>query len=376
VRRSTAYVLFAAGMLLTGCAAHDGQGATTAVRQSPSAVASALKAEGDSDPETRLRSQISAQIADAWKRSDFASLDATADEYVRTRARTYSGKWRLSIFHASLSGQLDIDWPAEWYIPEYGPCRCKIPNPAHYEEADRRWDEVRAKVDTWIKQNPKSPHAKVVLAQMLVNRAWFYRGTGYANTVLTEAWPLVAQYLAQSRQVLADRPEARMADPGWFDVMFFLAMAQSWDEPEVTVLIQDFRKFGRSYSTAYQSAATLMLPKWGGSYESVERFAQQAIIDNGNEGPDMYVRIYWNVVEAHELPETRADWPTMKRGFESILRKYPDPRNWNGMAMYACAAGDGTTFRQAMNHLGANLTPDSWTISPDQCKSRYGTDHL
>jgi hypothetical protein len=207
---------------------------------------------------------------------------------------------------------------------------------------------------------------------MLVNRAWFYRGTGYANTVLPEAWPLVSKYLDEAQKALSDRPEVRIADPHWFEIMFFLASAQSWDESQVNALIEDFRGHGQSYTAAYQSAASLMLPKWGGSYERLERFAQQAVIDNGDEGPDTYARIYWYVTDASALSETRADWPTLKRGFESILRKYPDPRNWNGMAMYACAAGDGKTFREAMSQLGTNLTPDSWTIPVNQCMAAYG----
>jgi hypothetical protein len=49
---------------------------------------------------------------------------------------------------------------------------------------------------------------------------------------------------------------------------------------------------------AYQSAASTYLPKRGGSYEALERFARQAKADSGEEGAELYTRIYWNSVRA------------------------------------------------------------------------------
>jgi hypothetical protein len=192
--------------------------------------------------------------------------------------------------------------------------------------------------------------------------------------ILHEAWPLVSRYLEEARDVLSKSRAVRSADPEWFDIMFFVASAQSWSRPQIDTLVQDLRKFGQSYTTAYQSAASLMLPKWGGSYEALESFARQAMADFGDDGPEVYTRIYWNSVRADVFPEAQADWPTMRRGFELIIHRYPDPRNLNGMAMYACAARDSKAFRETMGRLGADLTPDTWSISVDICKTRYGID--
>jgi hypothetical protein len=322
-------------------------------------------------PEMTLRASISDDVADAWKTANFSRLDATADEYIRSRAKTYSGKWRLAIFYGALSDQLQITWPAEWNLPGSGPCRCDTPNPMFYREADRRWDAINARVRGWVKLAPRSPHAKLALALMLANRAWFYRGTGYSDGVPPVAWPLVSRYLEESRTILMQYRAVRSADPQWFDIMLFIASAQSWSQPQVEALAQDLREYGQSYASAYQVAAVQMLPKWGGSYEQVERFAQQAITANGDDGVEIYARIYWNL-GADVFAQTRGDWATLKRGFESMIRKYPDPHNLNGMAMFACAAGDQLTFTRTIARLGPDITPDSWTISLDDCRSRYG----
>ena len=68
--------------------------------------------------------------------------------------------------------------------------------------------------------------------------------------------------------------------------------------------------------------------------------------------------------------ETQADWATTRAAFDSNLRKYPNARNMNGKAMFACAANDAETFNATMHELGDNVIPDSWFIPFVYCKSR------
>jgi hypothetical protein len=61
----------------------------------------------------------------------------------------------------------------------------------------------------------------------------------------------------------------------------------------------------------------------------------------------------------------------MKRGFEEMLVQYPDPRNLNGEAMFACAAGDRATFQSVMKQLGSRLLP-VWLVDLNYCRARFG----
>jgi hypothetical protein len=327
------------------------------------------------DPEIGLRAAIAKGVQDAWANSDFAKLDSMADEYVRTRARTFSGKWRLAIFAEALSGQMQIAWPDDWWLAERElGCRCHIPDPARYQEADLRWNVLQERLDLWVKGFPRSPHAQVARAQFLVNRAWFYRGTGYSDTVPDIAWPRISKYLEAARNALVETRSTSIASPDWFNIMFFIASAQAWQPSRVAVLVRDLFEFGQSYAPAYQSAAGMMLPKWGGSYEMIEAFAREAIKRTASEeGAAIYARIYWQVdFGATLFRDTRADWATMKRGFDEMIQKYPDPRNENGKAMFACMAGDAATFNSTIKQLGDRVRPDAWYVPVDACKSRFG----
>lgn len=327
------------------------------------------------DAETQLRDEITNKVKSAWAKGDFAQLDAMAESYARTQAKTLSGKWELSVFYAGLSDAIEIPWDADGYLAvSDGMCSCKVPDPARYQEADRRWDAVFAKAEQWVERFPASPHARIALAQYFVNRAWFYRGTGPSNAVPEAAWPKVSRYIEEARTTLIKCKSQCIADPQWFEVIFFVAAAQSWTHEQIDDQVKDLLDRGQAYVPGYQSAARLLLPKWGGTYEDVETFAQLAVARTQKaEGTGMYARIYWNLGDGPALfAATRADWPTMKRGFEEILAKYPDPRNLNGEAMFACEAGDGATFKAVMKQLGNRIIPSIWLTDLNYCLSHFG----
>ena len=185
-------------------------------------------ASNHAEPETALREKIATDVRDAWAKSDFTKLDSDADRYLLTRARTFSGKWRLAIFAEALSAQMKIEWPEDWWLVELQPnCRCNIRTPVHCRSADLRWNLLQEKLDLWTKRFPGSPHAQIARAQFLVNRAWFYRGSGYSDSVPDVAWPMVSKYIELARDVLVDSKSTSIASPEWFNIMFFIASAQS-----------------------------------------------------------------------------------------------------------------------------------------------------
>ena len=62
----------------------------------------------------------------------------------------------------------------------------------------------------------------------------------------------------------------------------------------------------------------------------------------------------------------------MKRGFEEILLQYPDARNLNGEAMFACAANDRATYQSVMKQLGNRLLPSIWQVDLKYCQAQFG----
>jgi hypothetical protein len=327
------------------------------------------------DAETQLRNSITARVDELWEKSDFAGLDSLADTYVETKARTLSGKWKLPLFYDAISRRLEISWPKDGYLPEPNPSWSRTrPDPARFEVAEQEWENIYPKVRDWAKRYPRSAHARIATAKYFINRAWFFRGSASASMVRDEAWPRVNRYIEQARKSLVECENFCRSDPHWYEVMFFIASAQSWPHDQIDELVHEFTEHGQAYTPAYQSAARMLLPKWGGSYEAVEQLARIAVSRDGKlDGDGMYTRIYWNLGEADSIfTEGRADWKTMKHGFEEILTQYPDPRNLNGEAMFACAAGDRVTYRSTMKRLGKLAMPSIWLVDFSDCEARFG----
>ena len=312
-----------------------------------------------------LRNQLIAQIQEAWRASDFAFLERTAEEYASKRTRTLTGKWRLSVYEAALKSVFQIPFPEAHFDPT---CKCKVPAVAYYGEADALWKAVESKADAWIAKYPASPHAINAKAALLIQRAWFYRGSGYADTVPREALPVFNEHLSRARALLESTKSFSRASPLWFENMLKLANFQAWPRKAFFELADDFVQNGHDYPDAYQAIFQALEPRWGGSFESMEALARVAMKrTSATEGAGLYARLYWNAYSGYGMvmfKETRADWPLMRKGFEDIIAQYPDNWNFNGYALFACVAEDLVTARVAFEKIGTELDELIWGNFP------------
>lgn len=332
--------------------------------------------------ETQARADVTAEARQAWNNNDFNTLDTLAEKYGTSKAKTPSGKWKLAVFDDTLSTQLRIDWPDSWNVPEAAgrpQCKCNAPLPDKYQVADYRWELVHQKILSWIKQNPSSTYSQIALAHYLKNRGWFYRGNGFTDSVPDVAWPIFRTYVHQASLTLEQIKWKGKPNPVWFSSMADIAISDQYPKDKSQQLLKRLNKEGSSYPTAYLLTSRNLLPKWGGTYEAFDQFARAAMKQNdGRLEKEMYVRIYWNVAAeiGNIFSVGKADWPTVKQGFDEILAKYPSYKNLNGKAMFACQANDATTYRDTMKLLGDQLDPMSWGENYSWCKSAMSLERL
>jgi hypothetical protein len=317
------------------------------------------------DAEIDLRNSIQKTVSDAWTGSNFAALDDMADNFATTRARTFSGKWRLDVYLVALSGNLQIAWPTEYRLSKPGEsCKCMAPDPRFYAKAEELWSVIDKKTRDWVVARPKSPHSVVARAQYLMNRAWFYRGGSYANDVPAEAWDQMRKYETLAQELLATHRDARLREPIWFEQMLNVAVDLTWSDGDSKELFEDFRKNGRLYPNAFQLVFNRLQRKWGGSPQMMDQFARDATeLTRAEDGGAMYARLYWNVAQQYPrtvFSEAGADWKTMRAGFDDMVKQYPDPRNINAEAIFACMAGDVETMNKALARLGDKVQMSLW----------------
>lgn len=317
--------------------------------------------------ENEIRDEIHKSVWKAWTEEKYDALDNMAEEYASTQSRTKSGKWRLAVYMDSLDQQFQIQWPKEYdRITSVSPCKCWVPDPKYYSKADALWAVIDRKTMAWVNSHPKSVHAAVARASYLLRRGWFYRGSGYAESVPGEAWPILRSYEQQARELLTSYRSLNGSDPAWFEEMFEVVADLPTSPAEYRSLVQEFKTRGHYYQSALDVIFNYLQPKWGGSIEEMDQFAREITsLTRAQEGGAMYARLYWNIASQYPrtlFTQTMADWPTMRAGLRDLHSKYPDPRSVNALGTFACMAGDFATLDEVLSSLGDSVDKEQWAL--------------
>lgn len=310
-------------------------------------AAAALPVRAAPESEIALRAQITQESELAFIDENFARLEEMARDYRTNRTRTPSGLWRLTVFYAGVQGVLDE--------ARRSPPGMREAKMASHERRVRRW----------VERYPESPSAHIMSGIALIERAWSYRGSGYAHTVPPEAWPPFHEHVAKARAYLEEHKTIAAADPRWYQAMLEVARLQSWEQERFDTLLEEALTREPLYYQTYFEALEHLLPKWHGDVEAIERFAQAAVKRTAaQEGRGMYARIYWYASQVQYdndlFKKSLAVWPRMREGFDDVVARYPDPWNLNNFAKFACLAGDKAKTRELLARVQPQVVRQAW----------------
>lgn len=221
------------------------------------------------------------------------------------------------------------------------------------ERYEQYWQNLEDKISAWQKLYPKSSTVIIFRSEALVSRAWHYRGGSTYDKITPANKIKFKEYIQQARDVLDTNKATASVDPEWYAEMLIIAKAQGWDGKKFSAITQEAIQKFPGYLQIYGNAVGNLSPKWGGSYQEIEDFAQYAVKQTqAKEGQSLYARVYMvaedefcdcGTYEENIFSKTLVSWPHMKKGFEDILVRYPDAYNLNVFAQFACRAGDKQT---------------------------------
>lgn len=147
--------------------------------------------------------------------------------------------------------------------------------------------------------------------------------------------------------------------------MLTVAKAQSWSENEFYKLLDEALDKHPQFYEIYFRAIDYLQPKWHGSIQEIEEFANYALSkSNKYEDNGMYARIYWYVSQAeygHDLfTKSKVKWEKMKLGINDVIAKYPDQWNINNFAVFSCLANDKKMTRKLMSMIEGRPIISVW----------------
>ncbi len=260
----------------------------------------------------------------------FADLEAMAATLRSAQTRWQTGLWKLPDFYVGVTAQ------------------------------QGEYETLAPLLEEWIKTYPNSVTPRVAKADSLVNHAWEVRGSDWAAEVKPEAWPVFEERLQQANAVIEEARGLPGQDPALDSVLqtVYLGLGGEFGRSQYEELFAKATTAFPGYYGYYFSKAHYLLPRWHGEPGEWEAFAAEAA-DASPEGDALYTRIAWANSRFYDniFQETSVSWPRMKKGFEQILKAYPDSRwNLNSYARFAVQAGDADTARRLMGLIGD--TPD------------------
>jgi hypothetical protein len=323
-----------------------------------SATASMTLEEVLQQPEQEQRKAIIDTVGRWFLAEDFAEIEDLSDKARREHLRTSSGLWVEGLVFAG------------------------IDSVANYKKVtiDAGWDQLEAIAGRWVKAYPASATAKVAYGDVLHNRAWVYRGGGYAHTVSDEQFAAFYKQIGKAKRYQLANRAVMTTDPnGYLSLLATMRVEKKGRQEEFEQTFSEAIRAFPDYYPIYFEAVTYYLPKWNGNAFEVEKFARRIMKSrDARTGRMLYARIYWYASQSQFKDNiflvSVARWSDMREGFEAIVADYPDQWNINHYAKFACLVVDQETTRRAFDMLKGDPIDKAWdsTDQYEECRHFAG----
>jgi hypothetical protein len=236
---------------------------------------------------------------------------------------------------------------------------------------DDYYQQLERLTGQWAREHPVSVLAQLLHAHSLMTHAWVYRGDGYTNTVSPAAWAGFRKYLDLAAADMARSEALAAKDSSWNWLMLEIGLGLEWEKRRLAAVFEAGIAKNPDHDDLYFAMQTALLPRWGGDLAAVDRLIALAVKNTREKrGLEMYALLYAAVshAEMHQTLFTAsvASWPSMKSGFEDLLRRYPHVDHRNLYAYFACMADDRPVLQEQLALIGDQYQSAFWGNTPER----------
>lgn len=277
------------------------------------------------------------EVRQAYNKSKFAELEATAAEVRTGKAKFADGSWKLLHFYQALE------------------CR--------ESEPESMWKLHEKIHQDWQKAFPKSVTAKVARADFLTSYAWHARGKGYAKKVTAEGWKLFGARLDEALKILDGCKSSAASYPRWSSVRMRIGLGQAMPKKDYLTLFRNATDAEPTYFDHDLQLAHYLLPRWYGNPGDWEAAAEAEITRPGGLGHETYARVVQSQVGYYDniFKQSKASWRKARKGFEEMRARNPGSTViLNLFCRMAWLADDRELAKNLFGELGTNYEQSSW----------------
>jgi membrane associated rhomboid family serine protease len=235
-----------------------------------------------------------------------------------------------------------------------------------------------AALANWRKQYPQSVMPELVEVSLFHDWAWSARGHGFAKDISAQQWQLFNTRSIMASAALEDAQARGAGDPEWYVLRLDVGLDLSEDKEAMTGLFNTAIARYPHYLPLIRTRLRALMPRWGGSYEDVEKLitwvaarrsnewsGYVAALQTSNEEPT-YARLYaaYASLEGDETDFYGAGkmrWPEVQEGFDELLTQYPHSDVLlNEFVYLACREGDSPVYGLLRRKLEGRVVSGLW----------------
>lgn len=245
-------------------------------------------------------------------------------------------------------------------------------NEMHAPGAD---EEDKSIIDKWKRAVPGSKFADFAELRFSYSQSWNARGSKYANKTKEVQLKHFKQKLLETEALILSEQNGLKETP----ISYNLLMAVALDTGGTQSSAMDVFNYGvthwPNYYDFYEVLLTRLVPKWGGSWESVDGFINYWAANlQQTEENTIYARFYHNVHKNNRVDprNTLADWSKLKPSLVNLYEKYPAREYLAVAASYGCIYGDRDFYNKVVIENNV-VTSEDWIsgTSREVCDSHY-----
>ena len=234
------------------------------------------------------------------------------------------------------------------------------------DDSDASWQAARERIENWVAAKPKSQLAQVSLARAWTEGALLARGDQYADKVPDAAWKTVEERLQHAAPIFRKLLSAPVITTPlvYSSAQRYGRLGQAPRDWRDKVFARGVAAFPQ-YSDFYFQRELTLLPRYEGAPGEWEADAAKYADAQPNKeaGAMLYARIVGSLWEYHSnmKEETNVNWPRTKRGFDAILKYYPDSLMAATLYLRLCHQwGDYAQARQVLQIIGGRGDSGLW----------------
>jgi len=291
--------------------------------------------------------KLEAEAKNLLYSAQYDQLNAIVADLNENQTRFDDGVWKLSAFFEGVSRPRQSDDPEDWKV-------------------------LFQRLEDWDKQS-HGVFTMNAIGRTQLNYAWNIRTASWARDVSEEQWQVFNDGIARSMKTFAATIKEPEKCIDVYEQLLCVGLAQGWPREKMDATLREAISIAPDYYPCYQKFAYYTLERWHGAPGDTRKFLQ-SILDfvPGEHGYEVYTHTAMTLTGFYGrnffASDTTgcADWPMMKKGFETIIHNYPSSkRERNFYAAYACLAGDRTTARALYDDLTAKneIVLDSWKLA-------------